>query len=1168
MFEQRGIRYFRRTPVIILLLLCLLSAGYSQTGIPYITHFESQERYERYNWSVCQDDHNAMLFANRKGLRSYDGSEWHHIGIPHVPLKISTHPQTRIVYILSAGSAGYLQRDPRGIRHYVSLLDEELFEDYPSAILHTDNLVVFHGNQVIHGIDAQNQQVVFSHEADSGINYAGLIDLHGTLYTLVKGQGLFMVGSEGLVATGIDAPDNQDEILFSMIHNGEKVLTGMGSGNLYLFNGSSFTQFPVSNESYLPDNELQEGIVLNDTTYVFSTRYGGAVMVNKNSGKVINTLNYENGLPDNEIYAIAVDNSEGLWITYRFGICRLDLSLPVRDYSNYMGLEGMNTGILFHNDKLYISTTTGLYALSEVKHYEEVDVYIRRDPLPDPRRIIDQEKLKEKLPDPPAIKMEEEAEEEENKGFFERLFRRKSKKAGEVAETVAETVAEEPGADKTNVEEEALPNPEPGESAEPVTLAKTVTPAKQQPQYVKRTISRLKSIEHIFQKVEGIPGNCQHLVSTTKGILAGTSSGLFIVSDDQAELISTIRNINFINRGSGSESYLVAGDNDIVRVSFTDQGWEIDRIILPSREPFFSACETDSLAIWVSGLDIAYRLYDTLSGFSSFQSYEFESVYPEELTLAFIDDTLFLFSESMVQYYIPEVDSFRHYSAPPVVPETFSSIHLFPSTGGDRWIRIDNRILPFSEEASEGVFDYEIFSLFNNISSFHPAGENKFWVIDEFSGIYRIDLSEKAIKKGAFKVFIEEIFNKGGAYFDLAAPVFDPTEKVVTLRLTAPYYLKDNSTQYQYLIEDRMDQWSEWSPGSNIQLITAPGNYHVKVRARNVLGGISDPAVIAFTVRTPFYRTPWFYVILIPLFFGILFLIIYARERKLRRDNLILEQKIKERTREIQEQKEQIECQKDEILAQKNDITSSITYASKIQNAVLPDRKLFETVFGEYFIYYRPRDIVSGDFYWITRSGKKVIFAVADCTGHGVPGAFMSMLGNSFLNEIIRSSSVLPSTKEILNQLRDRISEALAQSGEASSTHDGMDIALSIYDRSKREIEFSGAFNSLYIVRNGEMIIVGGDKMPIGYHPKKQDFTSQTVTADKGDIIYLFTDGFPDQFGGAANKKYTIGRFKKLLVKISSHPMKEQKRILESILKKWQGNNLQVDDVLVMGLKL
>ena len=1141
----------------ISLLNFILMAGFGQTGIPYITHFESREGYENYNWSVCQDDHNTMLFANKKGLKSYDGSEWRYIDVPHVPLKISKHPKTGIVYVLSTNTTGYLQRDDKGIRQYIPLSDEGMLVDNPSNIFFTDNLAIFHGAQTIQGYDIRDHSLKFRHEAIPGERYSGVMAADEKLLVLIRNQGLFRVEADTLIQTGIRPPDPEDEILFCIDHSGGEVLTGMRSGNLLHFNGTDFKPFPIDNADYLVHNELADGIVLNDSTYLFSTLYGGAVLVNSMNGEVLNTINYESGLPDDEIYAIGVDNYQGIWITYRFGISRLGPTLPVRDFSVYPGLEGLLTGVLSYNNILYVSTTTGLYRLSEVKNYEEIDIYIKREAPVIEIEAGQQKEDEEKLV--PQIEEEVEGHDEvdekaEKPGFFKRLFSRRSK---EKEDSEGDQAGEE-----SNLKDENIAEAEPVFSAE----EEPEEVVAQKPQYIKKTISRLKSIEYVYKKVEGITSNCQQLIATPNGILAGTSSGLYLINNDQAKWIDAIRNINFISEGT-SNSYLVTSDDEIIKVTRVGDRWEVDREILPFREPFFSACETDSLTIWASGLDVVYRISRNETGSYSYKKYDFKSVYPEELTLSMINDTLFLFSESMLQYYLPSADSFLVYD-PFMEKENFSSLRLFPSASGDFWIRVDDRIFPLSEGTASYEAGYEIFSLFQNVSSFHSGEHNRYWIIDDYSRVYRIDLSEPAEVKNDFDIFLEQISNEKGAYFSLDMPVFEPSENMVTLRLTAPYFLKDNSTQYQYLIEDRMEQWSEWNSESSVQLMTVPGSYRVMVRARNVLGGISDPAKILFTIQPPFYQTSWFYVMLIPVVLLFLFLVIYFRERKLKRDKLLLEQKIEERTREIQVQKEQIENQKNEILSQKNDITSSITYASKIQNAVLPDKKLFNEAFEDYFIFYRPRDIVSGDFYWIAHKGKKTIFTVADCTGHGVPGAFMSMLGNSFLNEIIRTNSFSPSSDEVLNQLRDKISEALAQSGEQSSTHDGMDIALCIYDRTKREIQFSGAYNSLYLVRDGKLITVKGDMMPIGYYPNRKDFTSNHVQVSKGDILYLFSDGFPDQFGGPKNKKYTIGRFKKLLVSISGQPMDKQHRTLDATLKEWSGENIQVDDVLVMGVKL
>ena len=268
-------------------------------------------------------------------------------------------------------------------------------------------------------------------------------------------------------------------------------------------------------------------------------------------------------------------------------------------------------------------------------------------------------------------------------------------------------------------------------------------------------------------------------------------------------------------------------------------------------------------------------------------------------------------------------------------------------------------------------------------------------------------------------------------------------------------------------------------------------------------------------------------------------------------------------------QKRKIEIQKDEITVQKDDITSSITYASRIQKALLPSKKTFENTFSDYFIYYKPRDIVSGDFYWVTERKGEIIFAVADCTGHGVPGAFMSMLGNSFLNEITKdATSESLSTNQILNRLRDMINDALAQSGDNVKAYDGMDITLCKFKIKNKEIEFAGAYNPLYHIRKGVLTEYKADRMPIGFYPKKKNFTAHTIQMNKDDVIYLFSDGYLDQFGGPFGKKYTTKKFKQILTAISPGTMDDQLQLLENELKTWQGNNEQLDDILIIGIRI
>jgi serine phosphatase RsbU (regulator of sigma subunit) len=258
-----------------------------------------------------------------------------------------------------------------------------------------------------------------------------------------------------------------------------------------------------------------------------------------------------------------------------------------------------------------------------------------------------------------------------------------------------------------------------------------------------------------------------------------------------------------------------------------------------------------------------------------------------------------------------------------------------------------------------------------------------------------------------------------------------------------------------------------------------------------------------------------------------------------------------------------------DIIEEKNkDITASINYASRIQRAMLPSTADIKGLSSKCFILYLPKDIVSGDFYWFSEIKNKLVLVAGDCTGHGVPGALMSMLGISFLEEIVNEREITESG-QILNELRKEVQRALHQKGASEEAKDGMDIELCVIDRSKKTIQYSGAYNSLYLIRNGELIEYQADRMPIGiFDLSGKSFTSQDISYLTGDIIYMFSDGYADQFGGPNSKKFKYSALKELLIKIYGLPLKEQKKRLESEFLKWKGENPQTDDVLIMGLRL
>jgi len=320
----------------------------------------------------------------------------------------------------------------------------------------------------------------------------------------------------------------------------------------------------------------------------------------------------------------------------------------------------------------------------------------------------------------------------------------------------------------------------------------------------------------------------------------------------------------------------------------------------------------------------------------------------------------------------------------------------------------------------------------------------------------------------------------------------------------------------------------------------------------------------------------------------------FLQKRKANKQLVYQNNEIIRKNAEIEEQRNQVMIQRDLIKEQQKGIMDSIHYASRIQQAILPSEDYLDNLLNQsYFILYKPRDIVSGDFYWIgTRNNKKIVVA-ADCTGHGVPGAFMSMLGTAFLNEITNQLNENLSAATILNELRDYIISSLKQTGKKGEQKDGMDVSMYIYDEKTLTIEYAGANNPLFIVRKNPetmedwtdgrisqeifetddqkgcaLIHVKGDKMPIGIYSETRPFEAITIQLQPGDTLYNFSDGYVDQFGGPKNQKFLTKRFKKLLTNINTLPIHEQYERIEAAIEDWKSGYEQIDDILVIGYKV
>jgi ligand-binding sensor domain-containing protein/serine phosphatase RsbU (regulator of sigma subunit) len=401
--------------------------------------------------------------------------------------------------------------------------------------------------------------------------------------------------------------------------------------------------------------------------------------------------------------------------------------------------------------------------------------------------------------------------------------------------------------------------------------------------------------------------------------------------------------------------------------------------------------------------------------------------------------------------------------------------------------------------------------------------------------------------------------------YNSSRPIILPYKKVYTVLIDyAGINLSNPEKVYYRTKMDGVDNdWSQPKLNRQEKFNLTTGKYKFNIKSVNEDGLVSETqASVELLIKKPIWLTWWFILSVMAALSGIVVVIIYTREKAHREMNEYLESELAERTRVVLKQKDEIELQNIEI-------TDSINYAKRIQSSILPDMNKLMEAFNDAFIIFHPRDIVSGDFYWFDKIDEnRFIIVCADSTGHGVPGAFMSMIGSTLLQDIITRKGITKPS-QILSLLDKQIFSTLNQNIDVGVSNDGMDMVICEFNVKSRHVRFASAMRPVIIVIDGESFYIRGNRCSIGGESViEKYFDDQEYYLSKGDTIYLFSDGLPDQFGGPDGKKMKIARLKKLIDDVSNLQMAEQKEIISRFYFEWKGDYEQVDDILMMGIKV
>jgi ligand-binding sensor domain-containing protein/serine phosphatase RsbU (regulator of sigma subunit) len=448
-----------------------------------------------------------------------------------------------------------------------------------------------------------------------------------------------------------------------------------------------------------------------------------------------------------------------------------------------------------------------------------------------------------------------------------------------------------------------------------------------------------------------------------------------------------------------------------------------------------------------------------------------------------------------------------------------------------------------------------------NLNAISVDAKGIMWV-GTTNGVLRYDFRKNSLNNTPPGIYISGIrFNEHELDLDSLQDLPYKTYKVI-IDFAGISFRDPDLIKYRYKLEGFDSDWSELTSINSITYSRLlDGNYTFLIEAYNADGVKSyAPFRLEFSINPPIWKKWWFILLCVIIFVYSFYLFIKIRERNHRKREEILQRTLDIRTREVVEQKELIE--------QKNkDITDSINYAKRIQEAILPAPAKLKAVFPDSFVFYMPRDIVSGDFYVFHQTCDKFVLICADATGHGVPGAFMSLISSTILKDIIQKKNLF-SPSQILYELDKELQLALQSEGN-TYTSDGLDVAICVFDMKVNSLCFASAMRPVLLYKKDTVEYIRGSKFSIGAskHFINKEFTEHLLRFEKGDSLYLFSDGFPDQFGGKNGKKLKIIEMKKWFDEIHTLPMNEQNTLLKQKFTAWKGNYPQIDDVLVIGIK-
>ncbi len=1093
-----------------LLFFNIFHLSFSQTGQPFLKNYPPYEYGgEGQIWTITQDNRGIMYFGGNSAIFQYDGENWQTIETPghNMAVRSMDTDKNGRIYVGIVGNIGYLKPTEQGKLEYVSLKNEidsayRNFTDVWTTIVKGNNVYFLSSEYLFrYNPDSTSTIKVIGEKKSFFLIYKA----HNQLFATIRGEGLKKIEGDKLKSLPMG------ENIYSMFvlpYKKNKFLVEMGQKGLFVYDPKA-----------------------TDTTNILTKKYFNKKNVSKTDSFIINNQLY--------IGATSINNGKYALSTILGGIAIINENgklVNVINKQHHLLSQTVHFLYTDNDNQLWAGLTYGLAYLeinSPFRYFDDTFGFegsIYHTFINDNQLFIST-----------------------NVGLF---YWNKNKFF---------------------------------------------------------SVNKLKTLQVFEPKSFKYPNSKKilHTVSTVMGIFKIEKNNAFQLNNISPNtLIQSKYDSNnvWITRNYNLELYSLKDELKTLRKSY-----ELDFIPMV-------LCEKNKNNLWLLDgknivlFNISSQKIDRFKDNNETENMEFYATENLNNQILFLTNKGLYAYNDKINKFVQKNSYFDNFTTGKKI------LQIEKISKNEFWLITKknniSEIVMLKKTENKFVPQSTPFKRLPEFDYFYPSGDSLMWIISP-NAVFTFNKNEYNLDSSINNVIIRKIVVSDSTIFFGS---FAKNDKIalkqpenlninleyknnnISFYFALPYFSKSSDNKYSYkLIGSDNEQWSEWT-NKNFKEFTNlhEGDYVFKVKAKNVYGIETQTSQIQFSISPPWYRTIIAYISYVLLLGFVVWLSIKLYSVRLKKENERLENLVQQRTVEINQQNEEIKTQAEnlseinKLLNEKNDevnqqneeikaiaeslkdankkitskntyITDSINYAKRIQSALMPSKELLNKYLKNYFIIFLPKDIISGDFYWIKKIDKYLLIAIADSTGHGVPGGFISMLGISYLNEVVRKEDVFTPAKA-LEQLRKIIKTSLNQTKMEDSQDDAIDMALVAIDLNTNKLLFSGAYIPLYITRNQELQIFKPVLNPIGIFPYEKPFVNHEFKLQKNDMIYLSTDGYKDQLN-QSSERFQIKRLKSLLTVISEKSTNEQKRILIEKYNEWRLAKTQTDDILILGFR-